>query len=422
MRYGNAVIFGLAPKWSSADDTRMAYIISRNSRFYVVAYDGVDPATGRERRRWHPAGSSRADAEAIASSITETNRVPIPRGRDAVTLGDYLTDTWLPERQRRVRATTAYRYEWMIERYIAPTIGRYALRSIRTEHLTDFYTALTANGGQHGDGLAAKTVHEVHLIVRSALTQTTEQGLTRANVALRAQRPRPHARPRRGPETWTANELTTFLNTADGHRLYPALHLAAATGMRRGEIVGLRWGDWNAGQHQLSISRTRQALAGRSTEFATKTRTSRRCLELDATTEHVLECWRDRQRNDGHRIGTRDTMFTNTDGEPLHPESTSQLFARIVARSGLPHIRFHDLRHTHASLLVAAGIPVKVVSERLGHAHPSFTIHTYQHLLPGMSAEAAHRFADLIKPVDDGHGHAATKPQLTRHESGAPPM
>ena len=175
--------------------------------------------------------------QAIASSITETNRVPIPRGRDAVTLGDYLTDTWLPERQRRVRATTAYRYEWMIERYIAPTIGRYALRSIRTEHLTDFYTALTANGGQHGDGLAAKTVHEVHLIVRSALTQTTEQGLTRANVALRAQRPRPHARPRRGPETWTANELTTFLNTADGHRLYPALHLTAAIGMRRGEIV-----------------------------------------------------------------------------------------------------------------------------------------------------------------------------------------
>ena len=283
----------------------------------------------------------------------------------------------------------------MIERYIAPTVGQYALRSIRTEHLNDFYTALTATGGQHGDGLAAKTVHEVHLIVRNALTQTTEQGLTRTNVALRTQRPRPHARPRRGPETWTAIELTTFLDTAGGHRLYPALHLTATTGMRRGEIAGLRWGDWNPSLHQLSISRTRQALAGRSTEFATKTRTSRRCLELDAHTEHVLERWCDRQRNDGHRIGTRDSMFTNTIGEPLHPESISQLFARIVARSGLPHIRFHDLRHTHASLLVAAGIPVKVVSERLGHAHPSFTIHTYQHLLPGMSAEAAHRFADL---------------------------
>ena len=87
------------------------------------------------------------------------------------------------------------------------------------------------------------------------------------------------------------------------------------------------------------------------------------------------------------------------------------------AGSEKPHIRFHDLRHTHASLLVAAGNPVKVVSERLGHAHPSFTIHTYQHLLPGMSAEAAHRFADLIKPVDEGHGHSTAKHQLTAHAS-----
>ena len=159
----------------------------------------------------------------------------------------------------------------------------------------------------------------------------------------------------------------------------------------------------------------RQALAGRSTEFATKTRTSRRCLQLDTNTEHVLERWRDRQRIDGHGVGTRDTMFTNACGEPLHPESISQLFGRIVARSGLPHIRFHDLRHTHASLLVASGIPVKVVSERLGHAHPSFTIHTYQHLLPGMSAEAAHRFAELIKPVDDDHPQPTAKHQVTGH-------
>ena len=85
----------------------MAYIIERNNRFHVVAYDGVDPATGKERRLWHSAGTSLVDAEAIASSITETNRVPIPRGRDALTLGDYLTNTWLPEQQRRVRATTA---------------------------------------------------------------------------------------------------------------------------------------------------------------------------------------------------------------------------------------------------------------------------------------------------------------------------
>jgi hypothetical protein len=110
VRFDAIVIFGLAPNSSTVTIIEMANIISRNNRCYVVAYDGVDPATGRERRRWRAAGSSRADAEAIASSITETNRVPIPRGREAVTLGDYLTNTWLPERRRRVRSTTAYRY------------------------------------------------------------------------------------------------------------------------------------------------------------------------------------------------------------------------------------------------------------------------------------------------------------------------
>jgi integrase len=89
-------------------------------------------------------------------------------------------------------------------------------------------------------------------------------------------------------------------------------------------------------------------------------------------------------------------MFTNTAGNPLHAESISQLFSRQVRKHGLPRIRFHDLRHTHASLLVAAGVPIKVVSERLGHANPGFTMATYQHVLPGMGADAAHRFSQLL--------------------------
>lgn len=93
-------------------------------------------------------------------------------------------------------------------------------------------------------------------------------------------------------------------------------------------------------------------------------------------------------------------MFCNQDGRFLNPESISQLFDRIVQHTGLARIRFHDLRHTHASLLVAAGVPIKVVSERLGHAHPAFTMHTYQHLLPGMSAAAAEQFADLVATAD----------------------
>ncbi len=212
-------------------------------------------------------------------------------------------------------------------------------------------------------------------------------------------------RQRSGPECWTAEQLSQFLAATRHLRLHPALHLAAFTGMRRGELAGLRWGDWHRTTHRLSIARSRQVVAGRSVEVAVKTRTSRRCIDLDADTEKVLRSWRRRQQRDGHTVGTSDPIFTNATGRPVHPESIYQLFHRQVRRLDMPRICFHGLRHTHASLLVAAGTPIKVVSERLGHANPGFTMATYQHVLPGIGADAATRFARLIavdrKSVED---------------------
>jgi integrase len=379
----------------------MAYIVTRNNRYYVVSYDGIDPSTGKERRRWQLAGTSRADAEAIAESLTEAPGSAISLGRDAVTLSDYYRTAWLPKRARCVRATTAYRYGWIIDHHINPSLGDFALRSLRTQHIDDLYTSLLASGGRNGDGLAPKTVHEVHVIIRSALNDAIDCGLLRNNAAAKARSPRPDSRRRTGTSVWDAIQLAEFIETASRHRLYLTLHVAAFTGMRRGEVAGLRWADWNPTTHRLSINRTRQVVAGRSTEFAPKTRTSRRCIDLDPTTERHLRTWQTRQQLDGIGTGPNDPIFTNTGGEPLHSESISQLFARIVAKSGLPRIRLHDLRHTHASLLVANGAPIKVVSERLGHAHPGFTMATYQHVLPGMSAKAATDFATLIHPVDN---------------------
>ncbi len=158
---------------------------------------------------------------------------------------------------------------------------------------------------------------------------------------------------------------------------------------RRDQLAGLRWGDWRKGTHRLSIARSRQVVAGRSVEVAVKTHTSRRCIDLDADTERVLRAWRRRQQRDGHPVGTSDPIFTNQAGLPVHPESIYRLFHRQVRRLDMPRICFHGLRHTHASLLFAAGTPIKVVSERLGHANPGFTMATYQHVMPGMGAEPA---------------------------------
>ena len=373
----------------------MTYIVQRRDRFYVVAYDGLDPLTGRERRRWHPAGNHREAAERIAARL-DLDRSPTSRAGTSTRLGGFLSDTWLPRKRAHVRATTAYRYGWMVKNYIVPRLGDVALDALRAEHLDELYTHLLLQGGRTGQPLAAKTVHEAHLIIRNGLDLAVHRALIDRNVALAVHSPR-----RRGggsvvARIWSAAELAAFLKSASGQRLYPALHLAAHTGMRRGEVAALRWSDLDRKAARVSISRTLQSLGGTPIEFGAKTRTSRRCVDLDKTTIAVLDNWRRRLQRDALPHQPDDWMFCNAKGRFLNPESISQLFGRIVDRSGLPHIRFHDLRHTHASLLVASGVPIKVVTERLGHAHPAFTMHTYQHLVPGMSAEAADRFASLV--------------------------
>jgi integrase len=168
--------------------------------------------------------------------------------------------------------------------------------------------------------------------------------------------------------------------------------------MRRGEVVGLRWSDLDQETSRLSIQRTLQCVAGRPVEFGVKSRTSRRCIDLDTTTVDTLREWRRRLGNEDLDHGPDDWMFCNRNGRFLNPESASQLFGRIIANTTLPRIRFHDLRHTHASLLIAAGIPIKVVSERLGHAphtreggnrhqeHPGVSARYRGHCHPGTGA------------------------------------
>ncbi|MEJ6511597.1 MAG: site-specific integrase [Acidimicrobiales bacterium] len=147
---------------------------------------------------------------------------------------------------------------------------------------------------------------------------------------------------------------------------------------------------------RLSVSCTLQNVGGRPVEFAPKTRTSRRSVEIGRATLYELRQWRRQLGRDGLPCGSDDRMFCNATGRLVNPESISQLFDRIVQRSGMPRVRFHDLRHTHASLLVADGTAIKVVSKRLGHARFAFTMHTYQYLLPGVSGSAAERFAPLV--------------------------
>ena len=168
--------------------------------------------------------------------------------------------------------------------------------------------------------------------------------------------------------------------------------------MRRSELLGLRWDDIDLKKARVSVNRGLVAVAHELREPRGKTPNSRRSIDLDSTTVRVLQAWRNWQRAEREVAGVKseDWVFTNSEGKPVHPHSISQTFERIAARAGVPRIRLHDVRHTHGTLLIKAGVPVKVVSERLGHGNPAFTIDTYQHVLPGMQAEAARTFEQLI--------------------------
>jgi len=246
--------------------------------------------------------------------------------------------------------------------------------------------------------LAPKTVLEIHLIIRGALNDAVERGIVSRNVALAAHAPKLCAIPKVEQQAWTAQQLQGFLHAAAGHRLFPAFWLEANTGMRRSELLGLKWDDIDLDTATVSINRGLVSVGYELRETRGKTRTSRRAVDLDPTTVAVMTAWRNWQHIEQDVAGVEASgwVFTNAYGEPVHPHSISQAFERIVRRAGIPRIRLHDLRHTHGTLLIKEGVPVKVVSERLGHNNPVFTIDTYQHVLPGMQAQAARVFERLI--------------------------
>lgn len=247
------------------------------------------------------------------------------------------------------------RYSWYVDHYIQPALGDIPLRRLRPDHLDALYADLSTRGGRSGSGLAPKTINDVHVVIRSSLGLAVRRQLLETNIALAAD-----ARQRRVTtkvaRAWTAQELAAFLAAAHRLRLYPALHLTAFTGMRRGEVAGLKWSDLDLANDRLSITRTIQNVAGRPVEFDVKTRTSRRCLDLDAKTVNVLANWRRRLYRDGLRHGPDDWMFLNTAGRFVNPESLSQLFDRTLRRTpSVPHIRFHDLRVRHEAPCIRAG-------------------------------------------------------------------
>lgn len=374
------------------------HVARKGNRYYAVIDEGLDPITGKPVRKWHCAGTQRSDAEALAARL-----VAEIDGRDddtrGLTFGAYLTTQWPPGKRISLAPSTYAGYRRNTEIHVLPTLGKVKLRGLRHHHLERLYESkLHPTDGQRA--LAPKAVYEIHLVIRGALTDAVRRGMVNTNIALVTNAPKMRSIPKVEQQAWTADQLATFLRTAAGHRYFAALWTSANTGMRRSELLGLRWEDLDTDNNTVSINRGLLSIGYELHESRGKTDNSRRCIDLDPTTMDVLAAWRAWQHAEQHAVGVPGDgrMFTDADHGPIHPHSISQAFERISRRAEVPVIRLHDLRHTHGTLLIKAGIPVKVVSERLGHANPVFTIDTYQHVLPGMQAEAARVFAGLLEP------------------------
>jgi integrase len=239
-------------------------------------------------------------------------------------------------------------------------------------------------------------VRNIHGIIRKALADAMRKGSVTRNVADLADPPRARARKM---DAWTADELRQFLTSIEDSEWYVPIYLAANTGMRRGEVLGLTWRNVDLDNAHLVVEQQVQSVEYEASVADVKTAGSRRTIDLDPRTVTVLKAWR-RQQIERHLSTGRRTddefVFTHTDGGSVHPDLFSQSWSRLMDKSEVRRIRLHDLRHTHASILLKAGVPVKVVSERLGHSGPAFTMTVYQHVLPGMQADAARAFGDAV--------------------------
>lgn len=314
-----------------------------------------------------------------------------------ITVRAYLEERWLPALDsEELSPATLVAYELHVGR-IVPLIGDLPLQRLTRNDIALMAAQLAREASPMTKRpLSAATRAGLLVVLHRALDDAVEAGLLRSNPATKVRRPKV-----RRPEmhTWSGVELAQFLQATREDRLGPLWHLLALTGLRRGEALGLQWGDVDLEHGRLSIQRQR-AIAGYAVQERPPKTGKARVVSLDADTMAVLRrqsqqqleeaaAWRQAWLGDGH-------VFTREDGAPWHPDRVRVLFRRAVAASGAPRIRMHDLRHTWATLALRAGVHPKVVQERLGHANIRITMDTYSHVLPDMQESAAELVASVV--------------------------
>jgi len=395
----------------------------------------LPPSTSGKRRQVFKGGfaTQREAQTALNDALARLERgTYVEVGRQ--TVGEYL-DVWLAGKGR-LRASTVRSYREHLDLYLQPGLGHIRLTDLNEVDIERLYIAMRELGKPEATPsllldrllsarnpvakarpLSPARIRRVHATLMSALGSAFKRKRIAHNPAMHVElasgrRPRAvvwtedrvaawlRTGVRPPVAVWTAAQAGAFLDVAAGHRLYPLFHLIAYRGLRRGEAVGVRWEDLDLDAGLLRVSQQVVQL-GWATEIGEpKSDSGVRTVTLDEATVAVLRQWRRAQADERHawpgEWQDSGLVFTREDGSQLHPDMASGAFERISRAAGLPPIRLHDLRHTAASLALQAGVPLKVVSEQLGHSSLAITADTYTSVLPAVAQAAAEAVAELV--------------------------
>lgn len=366
-------------------------VIKRGASWSVVIDLGRDE-TGRRVRKWHSGYRTKKDAERARIELLSRLDQGTYVSPSKMSIGAFLVQEWLPAKRATIKETTFASYEMHVTKHIVPRLGSVPLLSVSAGHLNAFYADLLADGRRNGaGGLSPATVERIHATIHKALADAVRWGRLARNPADRADPPKESTAEM---SVWTPEQLGTFLDSVRTDRLFAAWLMAAMTGMRRGELLGLKWSDLDLEAGTVSVRQIRTVAKYRVVTFTPKTEKGRRTIALDPHTVAALRSYRVAQKEERVLLGpdyanSDDLVFTKPNGSAIHPERFSAWFTQRCRKSGLPRVRLHDVRHSYVTALLAEGVPLKVVSQRVGHASPMVTMTIYQHVLPGDDRAAA---------------------------------
>lgn len=336
-------------------------------------------------------GDTKADAQRLMRQASLRAERGEPQPDHRVTVETFLSE-WLETTARRtVRSSTFVSYDHYVRRHLVPELGRIRLARLTLEDVDKFLAKKTA------EGLSPRTCQYMRSILRSALGWAVKRGRLARNAAALSDPPRVERRPL---TPLTPEEAQRLVTAAPGHRLGALFVLALDTGARQGELLGLRWADVDLKACVVRIVRTKHHLNGVTTFDEPKSATSRRTVAFTSTTGRMFRRHRARQLKEKLRAGSKwqsnDLVFTTSTGLPLHASTVTHQFQAFLSGLGIRQQRFHDLRHASTSFLLAQGVPIKVIAERLGHSQISLTLSTYAHLSQELQGEAVARMNSVL--------------------------